>query len=81
VLDQTALADAPAENPKLDHVTDFSAAQGDTIDISPLLLLLDVVSYCASELAADVVRAIEDARGAFTTLQISSDVGHGGNQH
>src|SRR5262249_37808483 len=36
VFDQAALADATAPVPKIDHVTDYSAAQGDTIDLSAL---------------------------------------------
>jgi hypothetical protein len=70
VFDQAALADATGSMPKLDHVTDYSAAQGDVLDFSAL-------QSTASGEPSIFVHA--DASGGFATVQI--DLGTAGSHH
>jgi hypothetical protein len=48
------------------HLADYSAAQGDTIDVSALF-----------SPGSGQVQAHEDASGSFAILQVSSDPAHG----
>jgi hypothetical protein len=68
VFDQTALADATAAAPQIDNVTDYSAAQGDVIDLTALFSGATVASQSLSSL----VHATEDASGTFATLQVNT---------
>jgi glucose/arabinose dehydrogenase len=75
VFDATALADAQAATPILDHITDYaqgnsgsvSAAEGDQIDLSALLS----AAFGGGQPVSALVRAIESGSGAI--LQIDTD--------
>ena len=67
VFDSFALTDATASTPQIDHVTDYSAAQGDTIDLTAIFSALSATSNLSS-----LVHATEDASGTFTTVQINT---------
>jgi Ca2+-binding RTX toxin-like protein len=68
VFDHNAWADATASTPQIDHVTDYSAAQGDVFDFSTLTSAF----HNSSASDVDLVRAVEDASGKFATLQINT---------
>lgn len=68
VFDHTALADATAAAPQIDNVTDYSAAQGDVLDLTALFSGAAVASLSLSSL----VHATEDASGTFATLQVNT---------
>jgi hypothetical protein len=52
----------------LTHIADYSAAQGDIIDVSALV---------TPGSGASQVQVHEDASNTFATLQVSSDPAHG----
>ncbi len=68
VFDSFALADATSSAPQIDHVTDYSATQGDTIDLTALFSALSTMRTDTSSL----VHATEDASGTFATVQINT---------
>jgi hypothetical protein len=57
-----------SSSPSLTHVADYSAAQGDTIDLTALFPAASVAD--ANPLA--LVHAVEDASGTFATVQINT---------
>jgi hypothetical protein len=55
------------------HIADYSAAEGDIIDLSVLLASVQGMKVTDAML----VRTYEDASGTFATLQANIDVAHG----
>jgi hypothetical protein len=68
VFDQATLASATAPMPQVDHVADYSAAQGDTIDLTALFSAASIAS--ANPLT--LVHVAEDASGKFAELQVNT---------
>jgi Ca2+-binding RTX toxin-like protein len=69
---EAAVLNAPALA-GLAHIADYSAAEGDIIDLS--VLLAGVQGMKVTD--AMLVRTHEDASGTFATLQANIDVAHG----
>ncbi|MEJ0075774.1 MAG: cadherin domain-containing protein [Alphaproteobacteria bacterium] len=69
VFDQAVLT-APAA--QVTHIADYSAMQGDIIDVSAIVTLPPVMRGAPAPTDADMVRVAEDASGAFATLQVSN---------
>jgi large repetitive protein len=57
------------------HIADYSALQGDIIDVSAIVTLPPIMRGQAAPTDADMVRVAEDASGAFATLEVNS-AGH-----
>src|SRR5262249_37666806 len=54
------------------HIADYSALQGDTIDVSAIVTLQPVTRGQPAPTDADMVRVAEDASGAFAALEVKS---------
>jgi hypothetical protein len=74
VFDTSVLAGAAGFGPALAHIEGYSAAQGDTFDLSALTQA-DLPSGLAAALASGDLRVAEDASGAFATLQVHDGTG------
>ena len=71
VFDTGAIADAHASIPLFDRIADYKFAEGDQIDLSALLAA--AYQHGGGQPIASLVRAVEDAGGAFANLQIDLD--------
>jgi hypothetical protein len=60
---------APAAS--VTHIADYSALQGDIIDVSAIVTLPPIVRGGPAPTDADMVRVAEDTSGAFATLEVS----------
>ena len=67
VFDQNAWTDATSPTPQIDHVTDYSAAQGDVLDVSALTSQL----HLSNVSDASLVQVVENSSGTFATLQVN----------
>ena len=81
VFGASALADAKSATPKVDTILDYNrssgtynAAEGDRLDLSPLL----AAAYGSGQTSSDLVRAIKEAEGGSTLVQIDPDGTVGG---
>jgi VCBS repeat-containing protein len=71
-FDQTAYSDATGAligTPRYDQVLDYSAQEGDKIDLSAILK----TAFDAGQQVSDLVQVKEDAGGQFATVQVNPD--------